>query len=93
MNWTKEKPPTEGISHYNHTTLRTPIGMFIIAWKGWKERPEYSIMLDNEYIGTEYDLESAKSLAKNYLIDLANSLNEFVNQHLLSVKNQKQETN
>ena len=82
MNWTKEKQPTEGISHYNHTILETPIGEFIIEWKGWKERPSYDVMLKGEWIGCEYDLQSAKEIAKNHLIDLFNQLNGFMKEHL-----------
>jgi len=78
MNWTEQKGPTEGISHYDHITLKTPIGIFIIEWKSWKTKLSYDIQLNNEWIGFEYDLKSAKDIAENHILNLTNELNDFV---------------
>ena len=78
MEWTAQKPPTEGTSYYNHTTLKTPLGVIIIEWKGWKESPSYDITMDNEWIGCEYDLDSAKESAIGYLKEKQSQLNEFL---------------
>jgi hypothetical protein len=67
MNWTEPKPPTEGVSYYDHVILRTPFGNFMIEWKGWKESPSYDIMFNNEYVGSECDLNDAKERSVEYL--------------------------
>jgi hypothetical protein len=39
-----------------------------IEWKSWKESPDYGIYLDGKYIGTEYNLDMAKDVVKEYII-------------------------
>jgi hypothetical protein len=78
MNWTEPKPPTEGISHYNHTILTTPLGDFIIEWKGWKDNPSYDIMLVDDWIGCEYSLEEAKEKVISYIMSIADNLALFL---------------
>lgn len=77
MNWTLEKEPNEKVS-YNHVLLETPIGEYIVDWKGWKENPSYDVSLEGIWLGGEYDLESAKKLAENHLIKTGNEINEFL---------------
>ena len=79
MKWTENKPPTEGISFYHHTTCETPIGKMTIEWKGWKDQPSYDLMLEGEWIGVEYDLDLTKKLAENYLKELCQKLITFLN--------------
>ncbi len=64
MNWTEIKP--HGITGMI-IECETPLGLARIEWKSWKENPDYSISIDDIYRGTEYDLERAKSWAKEYL--------------------------
>jgi hypothetical protein len=78
MNWTEQKPPTEGICFYDHVNCETPLGKIRIKWKSWKESPDYGIDLDDKYIYTEYDLETAKYIAKEYLINKHCELSEFL---------------
>lgn len=79
MTWTELKPPTEGISFYDHVICETPLGVIKIEWKSWKEHPDYGIDLDGiQYIGTEFDLDSAKEMAKNYLVTKHNELSIFL---------------
>jgi hypothetical protein len=79
MNWTNPKPPTEGISHYDHTICETPFGKLKIEWKSWKESDSYDVMLnDSDWVGAEYDLESAKELARNYLVQKHKELSELL---------------
>ena len=79
MNWTEPKPPTEGISFYDHTICETPFGKLTIEWKSWKQSGSYDVMLnDGEWIGAEYDLESAKELARNYLVKKHKELSELL---------------
>ena len=68
INWTEPKPPTQDISPYNHVTCETPLGTIKIEWKYWKQNTDYDIFINNdEWIGVEYSLDSAKELAENYL--------------------------
>jgi len=78
MNWTKPKPPTEGICFYDHVDCETPLGLIRIEWKSWKEGPDYGIDLDGKYIGTEYDLETAKYVAKEFLTIKHRELSELL---------------
>ena len=78
MDWTEEKKPEDGVSYYDHTILVTPIGEFIIEWKSWKEHPSYDISIDGEWVGTEYDLESAKNKVTEYITDISNNLIKFL---------------
>lgn len=78
MNWTELKPPTEGVSYYDHVDCKTPLGKFRIEWKSWKESPDYGIDLEDKYIGTEYNLISAKERAKEYLEKIRTELNNYL---------------
>ena len=79
MKWTEPKPPTEGVSFYDHVDCETPLGRIRIEWKSWKERPDYGIDLDGgEYIGTEYDLEDAKKTSLNYIENKYKELKKFL---------------
>jgi len=74
MKWTEAAPPTEGISHYDHVTLTSPIGDIVIEWKSWKERPSYDVEMSGVWVGCEYDLQDAKKLAENYLRKISDDL-------------------
>jgi hypothetical protein len=78
MNWTEPKPPTEGVCFYDHVDCETPLGRIRIEWKSWKESSDYCINLNDEYIGTEYDLDTAKYVAKEYLTTKYRELSEFL---------------
>ena len=53
---------------------------YVIFWKRRKKYTSYGIELKDEWLGTEYDLESAKSLVENHLLETQEKLNEFINQ-------------
>lgn len=79
MKWTKPKPPTEGISYYGQTICETPFGELKIEWKSWKENDSFDVMLSTyDWIGAEYDLDSAKDLARKYLIQKHKELSELL---------------
>ena len=78
MNWTEQKPPTEGESFYDHITCKTPLGEVLIEWKSWKKDSDYSIMLNDVYLGTEYGLNEAKYHAEKYLMEKLKELVEFL---------------
>ena len=80
MKWTEPKKPTEGVSFYDHTIAETPIGRMIIEWKSWKDNDDYSVMLDNEWIGVGFDLDEAKQIGVNYLNDKLKKLTEYMHE-------------
>lgn len=43
IEWSETKQSTEEVN-YTHVIGKTPIGNFLLTWKGWK--PEYSISVD-----------------------------------------------
>ena len=78
MNWTEQKPPTEGVSFYDHVSLETPLGLIMIEWKSWKDSPSYDIMIDGNWLGVEYDLGTAKCKAIQFLKSKLDELNKFL---------------
>lgn len=76
MKWSKEFKPNNKI-RYNHVKCETPIGEFVITWKGWKDSPSYDVELNDEWIGSESDLQNAKKISNNYIIDLTNQLIDY----------------
>lgn len=78
MKWSKESNPKEGVSHYNHTILETPIGEFIIEWKGWKEDPSYTIMLEGGYVTDVWDLLEAKKTVESFMYTKLELLKRFL---------------
>ena len=78
MKWTEPKEPTDGVSFYDHVIAETPIGKMMIEWKSWKDNDDYSVMLDNEWIGVGFDLEEAKQIGENYLNDKLKKLTEYM---------------
>lgn len=73
-SWTNNEPPQEGVSNYYHTSLTTPLGKFLIEWKSWKDSPSYDIMLDDLWLGVEYDLLKAKEFVNTYMLEKCNEL-------------------
>ena len=79
MVWTEPKPPIEGISYYDHTVCETPFGKLKIEWKSWKENDSYDVMLnDSDWVGAEYSLESAKEIARDFLVKKHKDLPELL---------------
>lgn len=67
MEWSQEQQPNEHTSRYNHVFCETPLGRFIIEWKGWKEHSSPTLILDDEYIASLDTLDEAKRRAWTYL--------------------------
>lgn len=78
MSWTEPRPPTEGISSYDHVICETPLGKATIEWKSWKEFPSYDVTINGEWICCEYSLEEAKEAVVNYLFDKYQKLWDFL---------------
>lgn len=80
MKFTEKQEPNEKI-RYNHVIADTPIGIITIEWKGWKDNPDYTVFLNQEYIGDEYTLKDAKRLAFNYISKICDELEKFLLQN------------
>lgn len=37
LQWSTPRPPTKGVSHYDHVVAETPLGPIMLEWKSWKE--------------------------------------------------------
>lgn len=77
MEWTEPRPPALGVSYYDHVLCETPLGLVKIEWKSWKQSPDYGVLIENQYLGTEYDLEDAKEVARKYLLEKLTALQQF----------------
>lgn len=78
MNWTEPKPPTLGVSYYDHVKLDTPLGLCLIEWKSWKDLDTYSVVIGDYYITSESTLDDAKSSAIKYLQAKCDELTTFL---------------
>lgn len=78
MKWTEPKKATEGVSFYDHIIAETPIGRMTIEWKSWKENDDYSVMLDDEWIGAGISLKEAKQIGEDYLNNKLKKLTEYM---------------
>lgn len=79
MQWTEPSKPLDGVSYYDHVILKTPIGDIIIEWKSWKEMDSYCITLNGDkWIGSEYDLDSAKNKAEDFIKSVSSQLIAFI---------------
>ena len=60
LEW-KEYAPHQ-FCNYNHAIAETPFGDFLITWKGWKERPMFTVDETpwGDWIGPYSRLEIAK---------------------------------
>ena len=64
LEWSEERSPDNNIS-YNHVKANSPLGMYTIQWKGWKEYDDRTICLDGDFISMGGDfLDDAKILAQ-----------------------------
>lgn len=42
IEWSEEFEPNDNC-RYNHVVGKTPLGNFLISWKGWKDSPMFDI--------------------------------------------------
>lgn len=63
--WSEEAEANEQV-RYNHTIAETPLGRFLVTWKGWKKYA--SITIDEtpwgDFGGVACDLADAKEMAQ-----------------------------
>ena len=67
--WSKDYPP-DNSCRYNHILASTHFGSYLISWKGWKDRPEFSVEFDGEWLHSFYSLDEAKSYCQSDFKDL-----------------------
>lgn len=77
--WSEERPPIENVSFYDHVVSKTPIGNMVIDWKSWKDRPDYDIHFNDQWIGCADSLEDAKKEGEEYLLSKLGELSAFLN--------------
>lgn len=80
MKWTEPTKSTEGVSFYDHVIAETPIGRMIIEWKSWKDQPSYDVMINNDWVGVEYNLDDAKQIGVDYLKEQLKKLTEYMHE-------------
>lgn len=76
MKWTEPAQPNEHVSRYDHVFSESPLGMVLIEWKSWKVSDSFSVTIGNVYIGEGLNLEDAKRIAKDWLLEKHNELSE-----------------
>ena len=80
MKWSEIKEANKYVN-YTHINCETPMGEFIIDWKGWKENPSYDSHINGDYIGTNYDLDGAKSFCEEYIKDKSISMFKYLKEN------------
>ena len=65
LQWSNVREPNE-LVRYHHVIAETPFGMFLITWKGWKERdtPTVDASPCGDVFIAGVDLEDTKRLAE-----------------------------
>lgn len=78
MNWSPPLKPDGESRFYDYVSCSTPIGIMRIEWKSWKDDPDYTLSLDDEYISDSFTLEGAKDKALEYIIELRDSIVKYL---------------
>lgn len=78
IEWGEVSKPDGVTCFYDHLKGKMPLGEYSIEWKSWKDYDPYTIYFNGEFIGAEYDLESAKSYAECHYGNLLSSCLESI---------------
>ena len=84
LEWTEPKPPTEGISYYDHVIAQSPLGEIKIEWKSWKEfNPGYDATIGNtnDWLDCGDTLDDAKEIVFQYLKTKYEELGQILDIH------------
>lgn len=73
LQWSEHRKPDE-IIRYDHVLAESPIGLFSIEWKSWKEHDSYAVYLDSEYIADSNDIADAMLIADRRVAEVADNL-------------------
>ena len=64
--WGSEIPPVAAC-RYNHVNGESPLGRFVLAWKGWKDSDSVEVEGPQGWISAEEGLIEAKRAAQDWL--------------------------
>lgn len=79
MKWSEEKPPQKDGISYNHATSESPLGLFSIEWKSWKECPSYDVFIGgSEWVTAAGSLDDAKAAAERHVVNKYEELREYL---------------
>lgn len=78
MKWSKKLNPNKSESSYTHITAYSPLGIFIIEWKSWKNKPSYCLELNDTYLFSSENLEESKLEARTHLENKKKEIEEFL---------------
>lgn len=77
LEWSEAAPPCEDC-RYDHVVATSPLGVFRIEWKSWKgEGDGHNLILNEEYLSSEYSLADAQEAAAAFLANKAVELAPF----------------
>jgi len=68
LQWSDHSPPNDSC-HYDHVVCGTPLGTFRIEWKSWKDHDSYCLFLEEDFVGSDYSLDYAKTLAEQHAVE------------------------
>ena len=64
IKWGDEQAPNDECS-YTHVKGESPLGEFLITWKGWKQHPAYDVEVSPwGWLDSGTGLQDAKDIAK-----------------------------
>lgn len=79
LEWCEPRKPNASGIRYDHVLAESPIGLFSIEWKSWKDHPGYELYLDGEWlVDGGNTLDAAKDNAHAYMLKRANEMAETV---------------
>lgn len=67
ISWSEQMKPSPNVK-YDHICGSTPLGDFLITWKGWKDYDPPTIdetpFIDAPFLGVGVDVEDAKRICE-----------------------------
>ena len=72
LEWSQEFQPGRNNSNYNHVRSITPVGIYVLEWKSWKEHGSVTVYLyypnnnGSDFISAEDNLDAAKTAATTH---------------------------
>lgn len=63
--WSEPTRPDDSCP-YDHVTAETPIGVFSIEWKGWKDHDGRCVFFAGDYVAASDTLDEAKKIAAEH---------------------------
>lgn len=80
LEWSEPRPPTKGVSPYDHAEAQTPLGVIRLEWKSWKDYDSPTFTMPwGEHLVCD-DIEDAKLVAQAKWNAMVKSLAPFCSQ-------------